>query len=110
MDHLKFSKTEWGNVGVLVIVNQFTKYAEAATYKVADTQETAKLIFGTWIATHVVPMANQSDNGPAFAVKLQREFVPMAGSLKVYSLIFHSSTNGLVERQNRSLISILRAT
>ena len=55
-------------------------------------------------------MAIQSNNGPAFAAELQREFVAIAGILKVYSSPVHPSTNGLVERQNRSLISILRAT
>ena len=93
-----------------MFVDHFTKYAEAAPYKSADAPETAKLIFGTWIARHGVPMAIQSDNGPAFAAELQREFVAIAGSLKIYSSPVHPSTNGLVERQNRSLISILRAT
>ena len=110
VDHLKLSKAECGHVGVLVFVDHFTKYAEAIPYKNADAPETAKLIFGTWIARHGVPMAIQSDNGPAFAAELQREFVAIAGSLKIYSSPVHPSTNGLVERQNRSLISILRAT
>ena len=71
---------------------------------------TAKLIFGTWIARPGMPIATQSDNRLAFAAELQREFVAIAGSLKIYSSPVHPSTIGLVERQNRSLIGILRAT
>ena len=98
MANLKLSKTECDHVGVLVFVDPFTKYAEAAPYKNADAPETDKLIFGPWIARHGVPMAIQSDNGPAFATELQREFVAIAGSLKIYSWPVHPSTNGLVER------------
>ncbi len=40
IDHLKLSKTRQGNVGVLMMIDHFTKFAQALPYQACDAKET----------------------------------------------------------------------
>ena len=61
-DHLKLSKTESGNTGLLVIIDHFTKFAEAVlcAHDEHDAQTTAKIILNKWFARHGTPARMQS--------------------------------------------------
>ena len=51
-DHLKLCKTESNNTGLLVILDHFTKFAEAVpcAHDEYDAQTTAKIILNKWFA------------------------------------------------------------
>ena len=53
-------------------------------------------------------MAFQSDNGTAFVGELTRELMRRSQVAQAHSTTYHPQTNGLVERQNRTLVSMLR--
>ena len=88
IDHQKICMTDSGYNQVLVMIDHFTKYA--------------------WIARHGSPMTFQSDNGTSFVGELTKELMRRSQVAQAHSTTYHHQTNGLMERQNRALVSMLR--
>ena len=53
-------------------------------------------------------MTFQLDNGTAFVGELTKELMRRSQVAQAHSTIYHPQTNGVVERQNRTLVSMLR--
>ena len=66
IDHQKICMTDSGYNQVLVMIDHFTKYAEAVPCINASAEETCDHLISTWIARHGCPMTFQSDNGTIF--------------------------------------------
>ena len=62
IDHQKICMTDNGYNQVLVMIDHFTKYAEAVPCITASAEETCDHLINTWIARHGCPMTFQSDN------------------------------------------------
>ena len=109
-DHLKLCKTTSGNNGLLVIIDHFTKFAEAipCAHDEYDAQTTAKIILKKWFARHGTPARMQSDNATNFTAEIAQELMKASQVTKVTSTPAHPRGNGLVERQNRTLLTLLR--
>ena len=56
----------------------------------------------------MTPMTFQSDNGKAFVRDLTKELIRRSHIIKAHSTTYHPQTNELVERQNRTLVNMLR--
>ena len=108
IDHQKICMTDNGYNQVLVMIDHFTKYAEAVPCITASAEETCDHLINTWIARHGCPMTFQSDNGTAFVGELTKELMRRSQVAQAHSTTYHPQTNGLVERQNRTLVSMLR--
>ena len=108
IDHQKICMTDSGYNQVLVMIDHFTKYAEAVPCITASAEETCDHLINTWIARHGSPMTFQSDNGTAFVGELTKELMRRSQVAQAHSTTYHPQTNGLVERQNRTLVSMLR--
>ena len=108
IDHQKICMTDRGYNQVLVMIDHFTKYAEAVPCITASAEETCDHLINTWIARHGCPMTFQSDNGTALVGELTKEFMRRSQVAQAHSTTYHPQTNGLVERQNRTLVSMLR--
>ena len=108
IDHQKICMTDSGYNQVLVMVDLFTKYAEAVRCITASAEETCDHLIKTWIARHGCPMTFQSDNETAFVEELTKELMRRSQVAQAHSTTYHPQTNGSVERQNRTLVSILR--
>ena len=108
IDHQKICMTATGYNQVLVMIDHFTKYAEAAPCMTASAEETCDHLINVWIARHGCPITFQSDNGKAFVGDLTKELMKRSQVAKAHSTTYHPQTNGLVERQNRTLVSMLR--
>ena len=100
--------TDSGYNQVLVMIDHFTKYAEAVPCTAASVEETCDQLINTWIARHGCPMTFQSKNGTAFVGELTKELMRRLQVAQAHSTTYHPQTNGLVERQNRTLVSMLR--
>ena len=100
--------TATGYNQVLVMIDHFTKYAEAAPCMTASAEETCNHLIYVWIARHGCPITFQSDNGKAFVGDLTKELMKKSQVAQAHSTTYHPQTNGLVERQNRTLVSMLR--
>ena len=109
-DHLKLCKTDSGNTGLLVIIDHFTKFAEAVpcAHDEYDAQTTAKIILNKWFARHGTPARMQSDNATNFTAEITQELMKASQVTKVTSTPAHPKGNVLVERQNRTLLTLLR--
>ena len=107
IDHQKIRMTDNGYNQVLVMIDHFTKYAEAVPCITASAEETCDHLINTWIARHGCPMTFQSDNGTAFVGELTKELMRRSQVAQAHSTTYHPQTNGLVERQNRTLVSML---
>ena len=67
--------TATGYNQVLVMIDIFTKYAEAASCMTASAEETCNILINVWIARHGCPITLQSDNGKAFVGDLTKDLM-----------------------------------
>ena len=95
-------------IKVLVMIDHFTKYAEAAPCMTASAEETCDHLKNVWIARHGYRITFQSDNGKAFLGDLTKELMKRSQVAQAHSTTYYPETNGLVERQNCTLVSMLR--
>ena len=70
IDHKKICMTDSGYNKVMMMIGQFTKYAEAVPCITASAEETCDHLINTLIARHGCTMTFQSDNGTAFVGQL----------------------------------------
>ena len=75
IDHQKICMTDSGYNQELVMIDHFTKYAEAVPCITASAEETCDHLINTWIARHGCPVTFQSDNGTAFVGELTKELM-----------------------------------
>ena len=108
IDHQKICVTESGYNQILVIIDHFTKLAEAVPCQTASAEETCDNLITHWISRYGCPMTFQSDNGKAFVGDLTKELMKRSHIAQAHSTTYHLQTNGLVERQNRMLVNMLR--
>ena len=110
-DHLKICPSDNNNTGILVIIDHFSKFAEAVpcSHHDYDAVTTSRLLLQEWFARHGTPTRMQSDNAPNLSAEVSNEFLKAAHVTKVTSTAGHPrTTQGLVERQNRTLLTLLR--
>ena len=100
IDHQKICMTESGYNQILVIIDHFKKLAEAVPCKTASAEETCDHLITHWISRYGCPMTFQSDNG--------KELMKRSHIAQAQTTTYHPQTNGLVERQNRTLVNMLR--
>ena len=108
IDHQKICMTESGYNQILVIIDHFTKLAEEVPCQTASAEETCDHLITHWISRYGCPMTFQSDNGKAFVGDLTKELMKRSHIAQAHSTTYHPQTNGLVERQNRTLVNMLR--
>ena len=71
----KICMTESGYNQILVIIDHFTKLAEAVPCQTASAEETCDHLITHWISRYGCPMTFQSDNGKAFVGHLTKELM-----------------------------------
>ena len=109
-DHLKICPSDNNNTGILVIIDHFFKFEEAVfcSHHDYDAITTSRLLLQKWFARRGTPTRMQSDNAPNLTVEVSNEFLKAAHVTKVTSTAGHPRTQGLVERQNCTLLTLLR--
>ena len=85
----KICMTDSGYNQVLVMIDHFTKYAEAVPRITVSAQETCDRLINTWIARHGCPMTFQSDNGTAFVEELTKELMRRSQVAQAHSTTYH---------------------
>ena len=95
---------------MLVIIDHFTEFAEAITcaHDEYDAQTTAKIILNIWFAIHGTPATLRSDKATNFTAAIAQKLMNAWQVTNVTSTPALSRGNGLVERQNRTLLTLLR--
>ena len=108
IDHQKICLTESGYNQILVIIVHFTKLAEAVPCQTASAEETCDHLITHWISGYGCPRTFQSDNGKGFVSDSTKELMKRSHLAQAHSTTYHPQSNALVERQNRTLVNMLR--
>ena len=103
IDHQKICMTDSGYNQVLVMIDHFTKYAEAVPCQTASAEETCDHLINTWIARHGCPKTTRAKDLRAY----ERADETLTGSSSSLNDI-PPPDEWLVKRQNRALVSMLR--
>ena len=109
IDHQNICMTDSGYNQILVIIDHFTKLAEAVPCQTASAEETCDYLIMHWISQYGCAMIFQSDNGKAFVGDLTKEQMRRSHIAQAHSTTYHPQTeNRLVARQNRTLVNMPR--
>ena len=108
IDFLKLSVSYEGHVGLIVMIDHFSKFAQAIPLQEFTAASAADAICNSWICNFGIPDRILSDQGSQFESALFKEFLEVFGIQKSHSTAYHPQTNGLVERHNRTILQMLR--
>ena len=110
VDVLQLPRSEDGNQYAVVFMDYLTKWPEVFATTDQSAATIARLLVEEVISRHGVPGEILSDRGKAFLSGLMKEVEQLLGFHKVNTSAYHPQTDGLVERFNRTLISMLAKT
>ena len=93
-----------------MIIDHFSLIAEAVPchHDDDDALTTFRFLLQKWFPRHGTPTRMQSDIAPNLTAEVSNEFLKSSQVTNVTSTAGHPRTQGLVERQNRTLLALLR--
>ena len=87
------------------MIDHFTNYEEAVPCITASAEETCDHLINTCKARYGCPMPFQ---GTAFVGELTNELMRRSEVAQAHSTTYHLQINAIVERQNWTVVSMLR--
>ena len=99
--------TESGNKFIVVFSDYLTKWPEAFAIPDQTAQTIAELFVEQIVCRHGAPFELLSDKGSNFTSSLISEICKICDTNKISTTSYHPQTDGLVERFNKTLITIL---
>jgi transposase InsO family protein len=109
IDHVgPFPTTNNGNKYILVIVDRFTKYAEAVPCEDDAAHTTARILIDYIICRHGFPTVLLSDRGPGFTSSLMGCVMKQLNIKKIKTTAYHPQSNGGVEIVNKTVKKTLK--
>ena len=102
-------KIRKGNRYILVICDYATRYPEAIPMRYIDAESVAEVLI-KFFSTVGIPKEILSDQGSNFMSQLLKEMYRLLGVHPIRTTPYHPQTDGLVERFNKTLKSLLRRT
>ena len=105
MDYLTIEKA-MGYENILVIIDHFTKFAQAYPAKNQKAVTTAKLVLD-FIRRYGFPEKFHSDQGQNFVEKVMKNLYKLTGIKQTTTTPYHPMGNGLSERFNHTLLSMV---
>ena len=100
-------KSSSGNVYILTIIDQFSKFALAFPIRNQEAVTIAKILVDQVFAYFGVPLRILTDQGRNFESELFLELCRSMGIDKVRTSSYRATTNGLLERFHRTLNSMI---
>ena len=102
-----------GYTHIVIFVDYFSRWAIARPLKSRegelDAKTVARVLLDDVVCKHGRPQFLLSDRGSNFMSKLVLELLVMMGISKLNTTSYHPQTNGLVERFNGTIMSMLRS-
>ena len=95
---------------ILVIMDYFTRFAVAVPMRTKTAVEVMTAYQSNWVGIFGPPNHLLSDQGPEFTSDIFKGTVASGGTKKEWTTPYHPQTDGLVERFNRTLKSMLAAS
>ena len=96
------------NKYILVIQDYYTKWVELCAIRDKRATSVAFAFLQSFVAHWGCPETLHSDQGNEFDAAVFREMCDMWGIKKTRTTPFNPSSNGMVERSNRTMLSLLR--
>ena len=103
-------ETPRGNKFLLVVQDYFSKWVELFALPAKRAKLIAQKLHEEYFTRYGVPLRLHSDQGKEFDNALIKELCLVWGIKKQRTTAFHPQSNGMVERTNRSVKSLLRMT
>ena len=104
-DYLTIEKA-MGYENILVIIDHFTKFAQAYPAKNQKAVTTAKLVLD-FIRRYGFPEKFHPDQGQNFVGKVMKNLYKLTGIKQTTTTPYHAMGNGLSERFNHTLLSMV---
>ena len=101
--------TPSGNRYILVVSDYFTHWAEAYALPDHKAETVCKKLVTEWIMRHGMPRQIHSDQGRDVDGKLMRAICDLLGCEKIRTTPYTPRSDGMVERLNRSILTMLAA-
>lgn len=107
VDILQLPLTERGNRYVLVFMGYLTKWVEAFAIPDQNATTIARILVEEIFCRHGAPEQLLSDRGANFLSELIQEICKILSVKKINTSGYHPQSDGLVEKFNSTLISLL---
>jgi len=101
-------RTDRGNRFILVVVDYYTKWAEAYELPNHTAATVADTLTTRWIATWGTPLRMHCDNAPEFRGHVLAQMRDILGVRGTFTSPYRPKANGLCERTNQTIEGILR--
>ena len=99
--------TERGNKYLLCITDHFSKFAKAIPLREHTAKTVAEELTTKWFEEYGEPMQVHTDHGPEFESRLMKELLKLLGVEKCRTVAFKPSSDGLVERYNKTIVDCI---
>lgn len=96
-----------GNRHILVMGDYYTRWVEAIPVPDQRAETVAKVVLRDIVSRYEVPVILHSDKGANFESKVMKELSSLLGIKKVKTTAYHPQCDGLVERLNQTILSML---
>ena len=107
LDFLGLERSKGGFEHVLVVTDHYTRYAQAYATKDETATTVARLLWKKFCKNYGIPERIHSDQGRCFESAVIKELCWLLGVQKSRTSPYHPQGNGMVERFNRTLLSML---
>lgn len=103
------AETEAGNKYIIVISDYFSKCTETYPLKNIEAQTVAEVLVEQCFCKFGVPEIIHSDQGRQYESRLFKNTCDLLGIRKTRTTAFHPKSDGMVERFDKILATMLRA-
>ena len=95
---------------ILGMIDHFSKYISLTAIKRQDEETIVQTILQKWILKFGAPKEIHVDCGRSFEAKKVREMLEARGVKMIFSSPYHHNTNGIIERQFRTIREFIQAS